>query len=1442
MQLFVFDEEGYKTHVIENTLYINNQCFKYINDILYYVQEDQPYQRIAFDQYFVIDEIRYFATKGVYTTYNAPSKLLFGSYGDIIINNGFIEIDYNNLLLTTNLATSSYVNGKLINDNSCTLTWGDEILIENILFTISPNCFISYTKNINSKLNMAYLPVNIGKDFPIYYRSPRIIKNLPDDKLSIRKPKEKEKFSRNNLIMIIVPPLVTGSATLLMAIFMGRSPIMLLGLASVFVSLVFSIYKYFNDKKEMKVKNEKRIDNYYQYINHIGESLNKTNKMMVEALSYNFPKIEELMKMIDQYNPRLYERDLYAKDFLDVVIGHYKHTPSYEITFEDDLLDVDVDNLAELGKDLYNNYCMYDDYPLTISLKNAHLGLVGEEKIIIEQLQILLWQIVTFHSYHDLSITMLLSEQEINSFKYFKYLKHFRLPIYNFVSISENNSDIEIILNSFYNILKERNQQYEDSGGKIVFDQHLLLIVTNLDLIINHSIMQILKDATHLNCSVIVCTSNYATLPEFIATIEIINSRSLATLVINEGEEVSQRHELQHLPDTNLDLLSRRLSVLNHKLGDIVNIPDSITFLEMFNVKSLDELDILSRWKNSQVEKSISVPIGIKAESELVYLNLHENAHGPHGLIAGTTGSGKSETIQTYILSLAINFSPEDVGFLLIDFKGGGMANLFKNLPHLLGTITNLDGDNIMRNLESVRAEVMRRQDIFKRCDVNNINLYTKLYKQGEVEEPLPHLFLISDEFAELKKEHPDFMKELVSIARIGRTLGIHLILATQKPTGVVDDQIWSNSKFKLALKVQDESDSKEILKTPDAAYITKAGRAYLQVGNNEIYELFQSAFSGAPYQVLNSQLSAFDPLIYQVDRIGQRQVLNPEVETNQEQNITQLDAVIDYIADIYNNIKHPVVHKTWLPTLSVNMTSPYINSNQLHELDEINNIDTTIALGKVDLPNLQKQEDYILNPVTDGNILIYGSSGYGKTTTLSTIVTSLSIKNNPNLVQFFILDFGNVGLIGLSKLPHVRDYIRFEETEKINKFQRIILDEIQERKNILAMNLLSDINRYNEMFPDQKLPLIYIIIDNMDIIGELGYDFDNFLIKVTRDAQSLGIYLIGSVNKVGGFRYALLNNFKTQIVQYLYNESDSKTILGRSEYNLTKDMKGRALVSLDQVQLMQIYLPVINDNNYERALQELVTNIADAYNGKPLLKIPMLPDALNYEQLATYPSQDNSKIKLGLSHEQVQQVGLFTLTSPFIILGPAKTGKTNFLDLIINQMDGKKIIIDSVKLELIHHKNQEQVIYVDDSEHFNKLPELLTSIIEQRANLIKEIMKNNDNTLKPIDILAKEENVSIFIDDYDGMYNRYGDGLNAIMLDCLSYNINIFITKNNTSFSGIDTFTNKLRLGEQGVLLGASGTANIFSVSSNNIPTFTNGILFDNGTLIKIKIPRVAN
>lgn len=277
-------------------------------------------------------------------------------------------------------------------------------------------------------------------------------------------------------------------------------------------------------------------------------------------------------------------------------------------------------------------------------------------------------------------------------------------------------------------------------------------------------------------------------------------------------------------------------------------IPSSITFFDMYGIGKMSELKIEERWKKNRNYESMKALIGFKAGGQPCYLDLHEKYHGPHGLVAGTTGSGKSEILQTYILSLALNFSPDDVGFFIIDYKGGGMGNLFSNLPHVLGQISNLSGNQIRRAMVSIKSENLRRQRIFNENGVNNINLYTTLYKNGEAKLPIPHLFIVIDEFAELKREEPDFMRELISVAQVGRSLGVHLILATQKPGGTVDDNIWSNARFHLCLRVQDRQDSMDMLHKPDAAYLTNAGRGYLQVGNDEIYEQFQSGWSGAIY------------------------------------------------------------------------------------------------------------------------------------------------------------------------------------------------------------------------------------------------------------------------------------------------------------------------------------------------------------------------------------------------------------------------------------------------------------------------------------------------------------------------------------------------------------------------------------------------------------------
>lgn len=257
----------------------------------------------------------------------------------------------------------------------------------------------------------------------------------------------------------------------------------------------------------------------------------------------------------------------------------------------------------------------------------------------------------------------------------------------------------------------------------------------------------------------------------------------------------------------------------------ISHLPDAISFLEMEKVGKVEQLNILNRWNINDSTSSLKAEIGIDEQGDLMYLDLHEKAHGPHGLIAGTTGSGKSEFIITYILSMCINYSPDDISFILIDYKGGGLALAFENksagviLPHLAGTITNLDKAEMDRTLVSIDSEVKRRQKMFnearERLGESTIDIYKyqTFYHDGRLDEPIPHLFIICDEFAELKSQQPEFMDNLISVARIGRSLGVHLILATQKPSGVVNDQIWSNSRFKVCLKVQDENDSREMLK-----------------------------------------------------------------------------------------------------------------------------------------------------------------------------------------------------------------------------------------------------------------------------------------------------------------------------------------------------------------------------------------------------------------------------------------------------------------------------------------------------------------------------------------------------------------------------------------------------------------------------------------------------
>ena len=1194
------------------------------------------------------------------------------------------------------LSGKLYHNHKLVSEATFPLAFGDELAIGDVTFKLYPEEFgvegaVEVSPYLVPRLHSRY---DFYKDYPEYHRSPRIIYRSSEDKILINPPGAEPQKPSDELLKLIMPPLIMVGVTLLITIFQPRGLYIIATVSMSVVSVIFSVQGFFKNRKKYKEDKKERVELYHLYLKDKAKDLEQLSRKQREGMFYHFPAIEDLTKMVKRYDSRIYEKTPLHFDFLAYRLGLGKVPTSYELKYGQEERSGKKDALEEEGYALFQAHQKIDNLPIVASLNRGPVGYVGPRPIVLEQLQLLVAQLAVFHSYHDLTIIPIIPEEEKESWDWMRWLPHATLQDMNVRSFVYNQRTRDQVLNSLNQILKLRKAQKEEAKANDtkIFHPHYVVLITDETLILDHVIMEFFReDPTELGCSIIYVADVLSSLSENIQTVISIKDRNQGQLLLQEGVLRELDFQLDHFPEGyDKEAISRGLAPLKHIQQLKSSIPDSVTFLEMYQAETFNDLKVLSRWESHAPYQSLAVPIGLRGKDDLVYLNLHEKAHGPHGLIAGTTGSGKSETIQSYILSLAVNFHPHDVAFLLIDYKGGGMANLFKDLPHLLGTITNLDGAQSMRALASINAEIHRRERLFGQYGVNHINQYQKKFKLGEATEPLPHLFLISDEFAELKVNQPDFIKELVSIARVGRSLGVHLILATQKPSGVVDDQIWSNSRFKLALKVADRGDSMEMLRTADAAEITQTGRAYLQVGNNEVYELFQTAWSGADYQPEKDQLGIEDHTIYLINELGQYEVLNQDLSgLDMAEEIkevpTELDVIVQEINHLHQQEGIAAVAQPWLPPLKERIT--------LDELEKVVPIEAwqkrtapSVLIGVADIPQVQKQEAVAIDLSKDGNILLYGSPGTGKTTFLQTAAMDLARKQSPENLTMYLLDFGTNGLAPLSQLPHVADSLLLDQTEKIQKFIRIINRELDRRKKLLSEHGVGTIALYREVTGKQE-PTMVILMDSYESMKDEPYETDLFklFMRISREGLSIGVHLIITASRQNNLRAQLYSNFKHQLTLPQNDISEIRGIVGATPLASTmEDIKGRALMKRDEVDVVQFALPVAGDNDIQiiNNLRDQVQSLKDMWTGHTPAGIPMVPDELTEaafygrEDVATL--LDEGKVPLGLDLETVEPVTWDPDLSNLLYLTSKESQMTNLLKQLIQygQKHQEKLVV----------------------------------------------------------------------------------------------------------------------------------------------------------------------
>ena len=1267
----VFYQYGDEVGLLKNALSLG--------EVVFYLREEG--QRIY--DLLDISEIQIGSHKGAIITLDEDVELLLQKYQDQWILNRF--------------RGEFYRNNHLEQKNQQLISFGDELSLGAVTIKLYPDeIWIQGSAQVGKQLTLRD-PSRYAfyEEYPDYHRSPRIIYRGSEDKILINPPGQEPVKPNDELLKLIIPPLMMIGVTILITLIQPRGIYILATVGMSITTLIFSVRGFFKNRKKYKADKKERIDLYRLYLKDKAMELTRLEREQKEGMNYHFPTVLELTDLVESYNHRIYEKTPLHFDFLYYRLGLGKLPTSYELNYGQRERSGKKDALEEEGYALYSRHKKIPDMPIPANLSHGPVGYIGPRNLVLEQLQLLVMQIATFHSYHDVQFITILPEEEKEQWSWMRWLPHAKLQELNVRGFVYNQRTRDQVLNSLNQILKLRRSQKEETSHKesTLFHPHYVVLVTDEKLILDHVIMEFFtEDPTDLGCSLVFVEDVMSSLSENIQTVINIKDRNTGQLVMEEGVLKETDFRLDHFPaDYDKERIARTLAPLNHLQNLKSSIPDSVTFMEMYGAETFEDLQVSSRWEKNAPYKSLAVPIGLRGQGDLVQLNLHEKAHGPHGLIAGTTGSGKSETIQSYILSLAVNFHPHDVAFLLIDYKGGGMANLFKNLPHLLGTITNLDGAQSMRALASINAEIHRRERLFREFEVNHINQYQKKFKNGEAKEPLPHLFLISDEFAELKANQPDFIKELVSIARVGRSLGVHLILATQKPSGVVDDQIWSNSRFKIALKVADRSDSNEMLHTPDAAEITQTGRAYLQVGNNEVYELFQSAWSGADYQPDKDDMGIEDHTIYLINELGQYEILNEDLSGLEDADEikevpTELDAIVHNIQLMCEEQQIPPVPQPWLPPLKERIT-----------LEELEEVQPTVAweqekplsvlLGMADIPQAQKQEAVSINLAKDGHVLLYGSPGTGKTTFLQSAGMDLARKFSPKDLTMYLMDFGTNGLAPLSKLPQVADTMLLDQTEKISKFVRIMEKELNRRKKLLSDYGVGTLELYRQA-SGQEEPAIVILLDSYEAIKEEAYEAELFklLVRISREGLSIGVHLLMTAGRQTNLRAQLYSNFKHQLSLPQNEASEVRVIVGATPLAMTmEDIKGRALIKREEVDVIQLALPVsgANDTQVLNNLRQAVASLQEAWTGQRPSAIPMVPEELTMDAFLNLPTTQeavqNNELPIGLEFEEVQTISLpFDRFKHLLILSDkdaAMNAVTNHMIKLLLHLFDKEIV-----------------------------------------------------------------------------------------------------------------------------------------------------------------------
>ncbi|GGL64560.1 cell division protein FtsK [Streptomyces anthocyanicus] len=721
--------------------------------------------------------------------------------------------------------------------------------------------------------------------------------------------------------------------------------------------------------------------------------------------------------------------------------------------------------------------------------------------------------------------------------------------------------------------------------------------------------------------------------------------------------------------------LARSLSALRDISGETEDsaLPGSSRLLDVLQLEPPTADAIGARWRMggqstmAVIGESYDGPFGIDMRKD-----------GPHGLIAGTTGSGKSELLQTIVAALAVANTPENMTFVLVDYKGGSAFKDCVKLPHTVGMVTDLDAHLVERALESLGAELKRREHILAAADAKDIEDYQDLVRRDPSHAPVPRLLIVIDEFASMVRDLPDFVTGLVNIAQRGRSLGIHLLLATQRPSGVVSPEIRANTNLRIALRVTDGGESSDVIDSPEAGHISKntPGRAYVRLGHSSLVP-FQSGRVGGrrPGAADPAALAPWvGPLGW--EELGRAALTKPKTESREDDEITDLKVLVDAVRDANRSMGIPAQHSPWLPALDEKLLLDEIEVPAL----------AGAAPGKLppapygieDLPSDQARRPVVVDFASFGHLMIGGAPRSGRSQVLRTIAGSLARTHSTADVHLYGIDCGNGALNALTRLPHCGAVVGRNQTERVVRLVNRLKGELSRRQDLLADSGFADIGEQRASVEEsERLPHIVVLLDRWEgwvpTLGEVDHgSLTDELQTMMREGASVGIHLIltGDRTLLVG-RIATLTEDKYGL--RLADRSDFAS-LGIPSRKVPEEIPpGRAFRNEAGTETQFALLSEDTTGQGQAAAITAIGEAAAARDaGVPRARRPFrvdsLPSRISFPEAWEMRDPEASRSRLwaliGIGGDEIVGFGpdLADGVPSFVIAGPAKSGRSTVL------------------------------------------------------------------------------------------------------------------------------------------------------------------------------------